>query len=1027
MFCFHLPTGLSCYCYGIARKFLSVFLILLLNGSAAGAQDLLLGLASTGGTGSKGTAFSIKTTGADFKVDRSFFNMGIRPYGDLIRGKDGLYYGMTASGGTYNYGTIFKMTSGGAVTVLRNLNFADGTRPTGSLVQASDGYFYGMTNGGGDTSSYKDATIFRISSTGSFKVLRTLYYFTDGKPANDRLVQGADGYLYGTTSYGGEDEAGTIFKINLSGSDFQVIHHFYYNFEGGYPLSGLVEGADGNFYGTTRAGGGTGYDGTIYRVSPSGSFQTLVRLKKGTTNGDKPAGGLIRGSDGNFYGTTRFGGDITISPHGYGTIFKMTPGGALTTIARFNKDKNGAYPDGRLFRDANGNLFGMAAEGGTNGYGTVFRCSPTGTISVIRHLNGGSEGAYPHGGLCQDSDSNLIGMTSGAPTEDLYEDPMPSGNGTIFKINPTKFYFSVLVFLPDGQGANPQENLLLAKDGNYYGTTKNGGRYGAGTLFRLSPEGSYKLLYSFKAITNGGNPMGSLMQASDSNIYGTTTTGGTYDAGTIFRWDLTNSSYTVLYNPLKSWARLIQCRLVEGSNGKLYGTAMAGGTNDEGKLFSVTTTSPYTFTNYHSFSSVTDGKSPTGDLIQLSDGWFYGMTTYGGSAGYGTIFRFSLANFEVLKMLTSSSSHGMHPYGSLVKGTDGVLYGMTNAGGVNGGGILFKIDPTTKVFAKLYDFAAGTKPRGDLVLGSDGAFYGMTSAGGSYGGGTIFKFLNGQYTLLKSLNPAKEGSTPLGSLIIKKVTAGTTTLRINSGGSSATTSFGTFSADNYFTGTTGTFSTTADITNTTNDAIYREYRRAATAGTSFGYRIPVTNGSYTVKLHFAEIYATAAGQRKFNVIAEGTAWLTNYDVYVAAGGKNRAWVEPKNITVSDGYLDLSFVSVVDRACVSAIEVVPYNSSSAATVITAAPVPLQMLEEATLLSGTLYPNPVKDRLTVSLAGGVEQARVTITNALGINIRNQAVRLNGKRTWEMNVATLQTGVYYLNVQTDTGNQTFRFIKD
>jgi hypothetical protein len=251
-----------------------------------------------------------------------------------------------------------------------------------------------------------------------------------------------------------------------------------------------------------------------------------------------------------------------------------------------------------------------------------------------------------------------------------------------------------------------------------------------------------------------------------------------------------------------------------------------------------------------------------------------------------------------------------------------------------------------------------------------------------------------------------------------------TTLRINSGGGAISASSGAFSADAYFTGSTSTSTFTAAIDNTTDDLLYQDYRKAYASGGTFGYRIPVANATYTVKLHLAELFFTASGSRVFNVTAEGAAWLTNYDIFVAAGGKNIAKVETRNVTVSDGYLDLSFVSVLDKALICAVEVIP---ASTTTVTKAVTVPQQLREEVALQTGTLYPNPARNEVLVNLNEPTGPISATVTDAKGTQVLKETIPMRGTRIVKINVAALKTGVYLLTLQTVKGARTFKFMKE
>ncbi len=246
-------------------------------------------------------------------------------------------------------------------------------------MQASDGNFYGTASGGGANGG---GTVFKITPSGT---LTTLYNFcaqsgcADGETPYAGLVQASDGSFYGTTFSGGAHLGGTVFKITLSGTLTTL-----YNFcaaqsgcaDGSYPTAGLVLASDRNFYGTTEFGGGNG-QGTVFKITPSGTLTTLYNFcaQSGCADGSAPLAGLVQASDGNFYGTASGGG-----ANGEGTVFKIPPSGALTTLNNFGAQSgcaDGSFPTAALVQARDGNFYGTTVFGGVNGNnGTVFRLVP---------------------------------------------------------------------------------------------------------------------------------------------------------------------------------------------------------------------------------------------------------------------------------------------------------------------------------------------------------------------------------------------------------------------------------------------------------------------------------------------------------------------------------------------------------------------------------------------------------------------------------------------------------------------------
>jgi uncharacterized repeat protein (TIGR03803 family) len=288
-----------------------------------------------------------------------------------------------------------------------------------------------------------------------------------------------------------------------------------------------VQGSDGNFYGTTEYGGTNGNNGTVFQVTPAGALTTLVSFNR--TNGSHPAAGLVQGSDGNFYGTT-FGGGAS----GMGTVFQMSPAGVLTTLISFS-DSDGAAPLAPLVQGNDGSFYGTTSEGGNlvlnggAGFGTVFRMTPAGMLTTLVVFNG-SNGGNPAAGLVQGTNGNFYGTTALGGNLSLNGG---YGFGTVFKMTPAGS-LTTLVSFNLANGYNPSAGLLQGSDGNFYGTTDGGGAGGGGTVFKMTPAGALTTLVFFNG-ANGNNPQASLVQGSDGNFYGTTTYGGANGRGTVFQ------------------------------------------------------------------------------------------------------------------------------------------------------------------------------------------------------------------------------------------------------------------------------------------------------------------------------------------------------------------------------------------------------------------------------------------------------------------------------------------------------------
>jgi uncharacterized repeat protein (TIGR03803 family) len=398
----------------------------------------------------------------------------------------------------------------------------------GSIPSETNGVLYtGPVSIGSTTTlkamAYKAGLIDSAVTSGSYTInwpaasLNAIYNFSSsnngGLYPSSSLVRGSDGNFYGTTSEGGSGSDGTVFM--MTPSDVLTTLVAFTGANGAFPEAGLVQGSDGNFYGTTEAGGSNN-NGTVFKMTPAGALTTLVSFNG--ANGANPYAALIQGNDGNFYGTTSSGGSAND-----GTVFKITPAGVLTTLDSFD-GTNGFNPRAGLVQGTDGNFYGTTygATSGSN-YGTVFKLTPTNTLTALVSFNLG-DGSNPEAALVQGSDGNLYGTTEYGGIGQL-----GTVHGTVFKMTPAGG-LTTLTSFTDAIGDLPVAALVQGSDGNFYGTTLEGGSSEGGAAFKITPAGALTMLASFNG-TNGFNPEGAMVQGSDGNFYGTTTNGG----GVIFQ------------------------------------------------------------------------------------------------------------------------------------------------------------------------------------------------------------------------------------------------------------------------------------------------------------------------------------------------------------------------------------------------------------------------------------------------------------------------------------------------------------
>jgi uncharacterized repeat protein (TIGR03803 family) len=333
---------------------------------------------------------------------------------------------------------------------------------SGIVAQGRDGNLYSTAPKGGTCCG----AVFQITPAGK---LKNIHNFTgsnnDGAFPQGGVTLGTDGNFYGTTYEGGSVTAGAVFKVTQSGT-YTTIYSFTGGSDGAYPYAPPVEGNDGNFYGTTTAGGNTtacgGGCGTIYKITPAGTLTTLHQFD--ITDGYAPNGPLALGTDGNFYGTTTFGTSANA-----GVVFKISPTGKFTLLYSFDST-HGETPFGGLVQGADGNFYGTTIYGGTGG-GVVFKITRSGTLTVLHEMNGTTDGARPFGGLVLASDGNFYGANAYGGT---INSNCADGCGTVFKITP-KGAYSVLYKFDFTTGAAPEITPFQHTTGVAYGDSSVGG------------------------------------------------------------------------------------------------------------------------------------------------------------------------------------------------------------------------------------------------------------------------------------------------------------------------------------------------------------------------------------------------------------------------------------------------------------------------------------------------------------------------------------------------------------------------
>jgi len=488
----------------------------------------------------------------------------------------------------------------------------------------------------------------------SAQTLTTLHAFagypTDGSTPNAGLVQATDGNFYGTTYAGGtsgncQGGCGTVFRITPGGT-LTTLHSFDW-YDGASPSAALVQGTDGNIYGTTYGGGANQYYGTVFKITPSGTFTSLYSFcaQANCADGSMPYAGLVRASDGNFYGTTLEGGSnsgCSLGSGSCGTVFKITPGGTLTTLHNFCAQSgcaDGGNPYAGLVQASDGNFYGTTFERGANGYGTVFKITPAGTLTTLYSFcsqTNCADGQYAYAGLVQATDGDFYGSTSAGGGGAYHQ------GGTVFKITPSGTLTTIYNFCSQPNctdGDSSVARLVQASDGTFYGTTLHGGAYcvqnsGCGTVFKITPSGTLTTLHSFDG-NDGKTPFAGLLQATDGNFYGAATyganpacTAGLGGCGTVFRLSgLPPSTTTVTSSPNPStFGQQVTITATVGPAGPPAPTGTVGFTSNGTAISGCTSVT----LNSGTAQCVTSSLSVGTDMIVAT---YSGDSNYSGSTG----------------------------------------------------------------------------------------------------------------------------------------------------------------------------------------------------------------------------------------------------------------------------------------------------------------------------------------------------------------------------------------------------------
>jgi uncharacterized repeat protein (TIGR03803 family) len=715
------------------------------------AQGELWGLSNAGGSYGFGAISKSNAEGTGFLVQKEFMSEvpGTRPgYTTLVKALDGKLYGMTSGGGPTGQGVIFSYDPSNGTYQMR-YNFYryvqfEGAQPQGSLSLANNGKLYGMTTLGGNNNygvifefdPVTDAYIPKIHFSGASN---------GGNPLGD-LFLAANGKLYGMTRIGGANNLGVLFEFDPSNGGYTKLVDFDGAAKGANPVNGLTQALNGKLYGVAGQGG-VNNKGVLFSYDLTGSGFLKIR-DFDDANGTTPTSLTVL-PGGKIYGTTAGGGT-----YAKGVLFEFDPtNNSYTKRYEFQNAQNGTSPQGGLRLAPNGKLYGTTYNGGANGYsdypyagyGVVYEFDVN-TLQYQKKMDfNNTNGTYPRGSLTLANNNKFYGLAQTVV-------PNNTGNGVLFEFDPaTGSNQKILDFYVATGGINPTGNLVQGTNGKLYGTTSGGGSYNQGVLFEYDRvTGTYTKRIDFDGAAKGANPYGGLHSGANGKLYGMTTNGGTIGqngGGVLFEYDVNTNTYTKLTDfGAQGMPQAPYGRPVLATNGKIYGLTNWGGVNFSGTLFEYDI-STHVLSKKVEFVGP-NGQYPYGSIMQASNGKLYGMASRGGTNNYGVFFEFNPTTSTYTKILDFDGNNGQYPSEvQIMELADGNLYGTVNSGGYSPAtqvsGVLFKYNPVSGVYTVLHSFDTqgghGYGPQGTLTE-SNGKLFGTTYGGGQNGAGVVFEF-----------------------------------------------------------------------------------------------------------------------------------------------------------------------------------------------------------------------------------------------------------------------------------------------
>lgn len=681
------------------------------------------GVTYDGGDNGLGTIFKTDTTGLNYGLLDTFEIVydGRNGQKPQLLEVNGVFYGVIGYGGENSGGVLFEFNpSNNAYLVKHHFSDSTGTRPECHLLLGSNGKIYGTTIGGG---SYNRGTLFEYNILTDSLTRKISFYAEIGANPNGKIIESTPGIIHGLCRSGGEYNDGVLYEYSMASNTIVVLDDFNEIVNGRYPTGGLMKANNGKLYGLCTYGGLNNY-GTLFEFDfTTDSIKNKYDLN--LIDGRNPNGNFIQAANGKLYATTNSGGSATGS--GRGTIIEYDIAqdkfSKLLTFSSFSSGTGyNAFGD-LIETDTPGKYLLCLRGGGRNSSGSIsiFDIN-TNTVLPKAYFDTYSIGHDAQGNVAKSSvTGKYYGITSSGGS---------GNNGVIYMFDNVKdTIIKIKDLSPSVNGKEPKCDLFQASNGKIYGTTLSGGT-GHGVIFEYDPITMVKSKVAQFNGENGSLPRGSLVEVN-GEIYGTTYQGGENNSGVIYKYNHQTKKLSKLKD-LNVFGRYPIGGLILGSNGNLYSTTVGGGTSYLGNIIEYNILLD-TIIEKGSFGEHDKGIYPYSNLIQAKNGNLYGTTLYGGEFNMGTVYTYDFSSDSIRTIASFNGLNGQSPMGELIQISTGEFFGMTTTGNSSGDnsqkGVVYEIDITNDSIIHRADFERNTTgygSSGGFIEGNNGKLYGLS-------------------------------------------------------------------------------------------------------------------------------------------------------------------------------------------------------------------------------------------------------------------------------------------------------------